>query len=724
MALAQLTEKYNLRKVCYSIENLETIMSKTSNKKIDDVRRILLKILQKNGEIDVEYHYSNGANFGRQYSKMAFQGFDKNTRNFLLSGEGISDIDMVSAAPSILKYLAEQYEITKIPCLTAYVDDKYKVMEKYNITKQEVNYLLFEDTRKEFSKRWLNDFQDEIFRISDKILNHKDFADIRKYVTKKKGVEKEASLLSNIIFKYENKFLMETKKFLEEDMIKPFALQFDGIQVYDLTDEWKQHWNDFNTSIQQRICNPYFKLALKPFKTDIVMPDEYKYSIEKRNELLRKYSRDYETVKTMWEDSNEENATLVVSLSSYFVKLNGVWKNYTEKGLKTSFRHKKYEEVKKDKDGNIEIVDKCFIDKWIDDENIQKKTNIVNYYDNSLVNETDLNIYIPIAVNTWVLPNYKYDEKAVNIYRHHLLSLCNFEEKTAQFLEKWIAHIFQMPDIKTGVCVVITGYEGNGKDTAIDFLSIILGPMKRYITSQPEKDVWGHFNSMMANCCLVQLSEIDRMNTNTHMGKIKDFITNPVITIEDKGQKPYITQSNHNVICTTNNELPFNIGYKQRRIAIINASNKYIDNKEYFAQLHGLMDDKNALKSIYEYFMNLKDVPKKFSLEDINVSQYQEEMKENCVEDIIEFMQCRCIEKKTEIENVALTSLLRDFINWRITNKLPNKEWNSKSFGIRMTKLMLIDLKDCITKTHTMDGKIYTLNYPKIYDLLKLNDEL
>jgi hypothetical protein len=720
--MVSLTEKYNLRKLCYAIENFETVMNPSTKNNIDYIKRTLLKILQQKGEIDVEYNHSAGLTIARRYSKLAFQALDKQTRNFLLNGEKIIDIDMVSSAPSTLKYLCEQYRITKIPCLTEYVEDKYKIIKKHSITKDQVNYLIFEEEEKDLENKWLRDFHNEILKITKILVDHKDFAEIKKQTIKKKKVEKTTSVLANILFTYEDKFLMEIKKYIEAKGYKVFALQFDGLLVYDCNNDFKKILEDLNKKIKEITENPYLNLSIKPFQTNIVVPDDYKYTEEKRKLILSQRSRDYETVKMMWEDENQENATLIIGLSSYFVKIKGEFKNFSEKSLRTSFRHKKYEEVKKDKLGEIEINEKCFIDKWVDDENIQKKNNIVNYYDKSLVGEYDLNICEPFAVNTWELPDYKYDEEAVNIYRHHLLSLCNFEEKSAEFLEKWIAHLFQMPDIKTGVCVVITGEEGNGKDTAVDFIANIMGLNKRHITSQPEKDVWGHFNSMMANSGLVQLSEIDRMNTNTHMGKIKDFITNPTITIEDKGQKPYTTQSNHNLIGTTNNELPFNIGNKQRRIAIVNASSKYIDNKEYFAKLHKLMEDKNALKSIYEYFMNVKDVPKKFSLDDINVSKYQEEMKENCVEDIIEFMKCRTVGKKTEIERISLQELLTQFTTWRYENKLPNKDWNSKSFGIRMTKLMLIDMKDCIEKKRTQTGFIYKFDYPKIYKQLELKD--
>jgi hypothetical protein len=161
------------------------------------------------------------------------------------------------------------------------------------------------------------------------------------------------------------------------------------------------------------------------------------------------------------------------------VKEKNVWYNFKREGLLISYAYLKYEENVFN-NGSIDIEEKPFIMEWVNDEKIQKKTKVVSYYDETKVMEDELNINEPFVVNTWELENYTYNKDAVETYKDHLKSLVNYEEKSYEFLEKWIAHLFQYPDTKTGVCPIITGSEGTGKDTAIDIIASIMGKNKKF----------------------------------------------------------------------------------------------------------------------------------------------------------------------------------------------------------------------------------------------------
>jgi len=724
-SLGELTEKYNLRKVCYAIENIDTIINKTSNKNPTYIKQTLLKILLKNGDIDVAYHYSAGSNFGRQYSHYAMQSLDKNTRNFLLNGENITDIDMVSSAPSTLKFLAEKYEITKIPCLTEYVSDKYEVMKKNKITKQEITYLLFEEKRKEFTNKWLRDFQDEIFKITERLTKHKDFANIKKYIVKKKGVGKDTSLLANIIFKYENEFLMEIKKHIEKEL-EIFGLQFDGLQVYDLTDEYKETWSDFNKQLQELTGNPYLKVVIKPFDTTIVIPDEYVYTPEKRNKLLRKYSRDYETVKAMWEDVNEKNATLVKKGSTYFVKEDGFYNPFRQCDFLTSYQSMKYDDVVVDKDGTTTLIEKPFIDRWMHDENRQEKNDIESYSPTNIkCNPNNLNIYEKYDIDTWKLENYKYDKESVDIFKEHILYLAGDEEKVAEVLMKWIANIFQYPDAKCGLCPIIVSKEGVGKDLGLAIPAKMIGSKKYLISSQPEREVYGNFNSLMSNAKLVQISEISQMNTSQHMGKIRTIITSETIVIDTKGLKPYHLNSSHSFIIATNYDTPIkDLG---RRFMIMRVSERHIGDTDYFDRLLKILNDKNALKSIHQYLMELKDVPEIFTIDKQVESEYQKELKKVIGdEDYIAFFKDRCIkwhlEKNEEkIESISSLDLYKSFLKFRAENHYPNKDWNITTWGIK-TAVLKIDYPHCFNKKRMTDGMHTEINHTELFDEWALGD--
>lgn len=726
-----LEERYNVRKVLYAIENFDALFSSKEHKY---QFKTLLNILKNNGKISVEYDYSKGLDYGRCYSHFAFQSLSKKLRNFLLcnidssdniideNDPVIRDIDMVSSAPSILMYLADKYGMKNTKRLSAYVKDKKKVIEKYKIDKTQVNIILFDEKRYDGKSKYLFELQEEIFEITEKLTTHKDFKHIKTDIQKKKYKQNKeltnGSLLSNIIFKIENELVQSMKKYLTIDKYEIFATQFDGLLVYDLSLEYVRTIDEFAKMVGEDFENKYFKLAFKPITTDIIIPNDYKYDEKKRCEILQKYCRDYDTVKSIWE--SHFNANLIKSTSSYFVKENNVWYNFKREGLLISYAYLKYEENVFE-NGSINIEEKPFIIDWVNDEKIQKKTKVVSYYDESKVMEDELNINEPFAVNTWKLENYIYDEDAVETYKDHLKSLVNYEEKSYKFLEKWIAHIFQYPDTKTGVCPIITGSEGTGKDTAIDTIACIMGTHKKFCCPNPERDVWGSFNGVMSRCSLVQLSEIDRNNTNMFMNKIKDVITSPIISINEKGMKPFEIASNHNFIVFTNNELPINLDNKQRRFAIYKTSDKNIGNAEYFNKLYKIMDNKNALKSIYKYFMELENVPLKFKTDEIAISEYHNEVSKNCSDDFIDFIKYRANEKKTETEIITTTGLLKEFITWRIQNHLPNKEWNSKSLGIRISNLTTSSLNGMIERNIKRDGTYLTIHHNKLYEFYGLD---
>lgn len=727
-----LEERYNLRKVLYAVENYETLFNSKEHKY---QFKTLLNILKNNGKISVDYNYSQGLDYGRCYSHFAFQCLSKKLRNFLLYNIDASDniidenypvirdIDMVSSAPSILMYLADKYGMKNTKRLTQYVKDKNKVFQKYNVDKTQVNMILFDDKRYDGKSKYLFELQEEIFEITEKLITHKDFKHIKTDIQKKKYKQNkeltDGSLLSNIIFKIENELLQSMKKYLIIDKYELFATQFDGLFVYDLSLEYVRTINEFAKMVGEDFGNEYFKLATKPITTDIIISNDYKYDEKKRCEILQKYCRDYDTVKSIWESSF--NATLIKSTSSFFVKEKNVWYNYKRDGLLISYSYLKYEKTNYKNDGSICVEECPFITDWCNDEKIQKKTKVVSYYDETKVMEDELNINEPFSVNTWELENYTYNEDVVNTYKDHLKSLVNYEEKSYEFLEKWIAHLFQYPDTKTGVCPIITGSEGTGKDTAIDIIASIMGKNKKLCCPNPERDVWGSFNGVMSRCCLVQLSEIDRNNTNMFMNKIKDVITSPIISINEKGMRPFEIASNHNFIVFTNNELPFNLDNRQRRFAIYKTTDKNIGNAEYFNKLYEIMDNKNDLKSIYEYFMKLENVPLKFKTDEIAISEYHQEMAKNCSDDLIDFIKHRANEKKTETETITTTSLLKDFITWRIQNHLPNKEWNSKSLGIRISNLTTSSLKGMIERVVKRDATYLTIHHNKLYEFYGLD---
>jgi len=311
--------------------------------------------------------------------------------------------------------------------------------------------------------------------------------------------------------------------------------------------------------------------------------------------------------------------------------------------------------------------------------------------------------------------------------------LAGDDEKVAKVLMKWVANIFQYPDAKCSLCPIIVSKEGVGKDLFLSIPAKMIGSKKHLISSQPEREVYGNFNSLMTNAKIVQISEISQMNTSHHMGKIKNIITSEKIVIDTKGLKPYELNSSHSFIIFTNYDTPIkDLG---RRFMIMRASDRHIGDMDYFDRLLKIQSDKNALKSIHQFLMEIKDVPEIFTIDKQVESEYQKDLKTVLSEeDYISFFKDRCInwynynkenpnEKKDNIESISALNLYKAFLKFRADRHYPVKDWNITSWGIKLTTLK-IDYPNCFNKKRDSDGIKTLINYNELFDEWALGDLL
>jgi hypothetical protein len=110
-------------------------------------------------------------------------------------------------------------------------------------------------------------------------------------------------------------------------------------------------------------------------------------------------------------------------------------------------------------------------------------------------------------------------------------------------------------------------------------------------------------------------------------GHLKGLITEPRITINEKGIIPYEIPSYHRFFITTNNEDPVKTSKDDRRKLIIRASDELIGNREYFDKMYAMLEDDNAVRSIYEYFKTLPGADK-FGKIPLPETEYHRDIKE------------------------------------------------------------------------------------------------
>ena len=218
------------------------------------------------------------------------------------------------------------------------------------------------------------------------------------------------------------------------------------------------------------------------------------------------------------------------------------------------------------------------------------------------------------------------DLEAVEYMRHHILVLCNYDEDVAKSMELWISHLLKYPKSKSFVPIFI-GKQGAGKDMFFAWIEDMIGAKKKFETSTPEKHIWGSFNPFMKNAYLIHLSEFGRKNTQDYVGQIRAITTTGKICINEKNKGEYEIESFHRFVGASNFAEPIPIDSDNRRYLLIHTSPDKIGDTEYFEKGWGYLKDKNAIKSMYNYFMSL-DPPENFKYHMIKETEYMEYLKD------------------------------------------------------------------------------------------------
>jgi hypothetical protein len=357
------------------------------------------------------------------------------------------------------------------------------------------------------------------------------------------------------------------------------------------------------------------------------------------------------------------------------------------------------------------LIPTPFIFDWICDEDIKIYDDVGIYPNNELCPKNIFNMWIPFAMDKNM--NFVYKEKELQLILNHIKILCNNQENVYDYIIKWIADMFQNPHKKNGVMPIFIAKQGSGKNTLIELLKKMMGYKKVFDSSDPSRDVWGNFNSKMKDSFLVHLEELSKKDLIEAMGKVKALITNPEITINEKGISQYTIYSYHRFISSTNNEDPIPTSKDDRRNFIIRCSDEKLGDTSYFDQMYQLMENDEFIKTCYEYFKNL-DISD-FNIKKFPSTDYQNELKEMNDSPIDHWLKSFVYENFNEKDDIELLggAIFSRFENWKKSNGFEKYDMNSKKLGVRLINM---NIKGVYKGRHTNKGETKVF---KIEDLKK-----
>jgi len=620
----ELTERLPISKLNYlnqmSFKDYKQFCS--TNCKNEDERRIkydmlisYTKALTKcKGEISRIYRFTEKTPTsvgGRLYCGNSLQGQPRQIRGFLCYYI-TTDIDMKNAHVVIARYICK---INGIPCpqLEYYINNRDEILSQFGADGKErfLCALNYDKTNKKETNKILRDFDKECKFIQSQITRLPEYKHIVDTVPESRIHNWLGSAFNRILCVYENKILQSLISILNKKQIDICALCFDGLLMYGDYYGDKALIKEIESSINAEYVGLDMKWAYKAHESDITMPDGWQPAVEmKIND-----NRDYQSVKNHFEGTH-----VFISDKALFIReteSDNIVMSKTH--LITSNERISYDVIVKD-----EIQSKCFILDWLKDGENRMKYDMTVYPHDLVCPDSVFNLWRPFAMER--VTEWNKDENAVSLVKNHMKIMCGNDQTVADYLLLWIAQMIQFPSVKS-ICPTFISDEGAGKGTIIRLVERMIGKEKVLQTTKPSQNVFGNFNGQMKNTFFVNMDEMSKKEGEGADGHLKGLITEPRITINEKGIIPYEIPSYHRFFITTNNEDPVKTSKKDRRKLIIRASDELIGNSEYFDKIYDMLDDDNAVRSIYEYFKTLPGADK-FGKIPMPETEYHRDIKE------------------------------------------------------------------------------------------------
>jgi hypothetical protein len=462
---------------------------------------------------------------------------------------------------------------------------------------------MFKKSIMKINNPWFQNFDAEMKTIQKAFISNPEFVK-QKQQSVGNRQNQAGSFMAALCASFEVLILNEI---ISKVKVKIGVLMFDGFMFYG------DRPTDFLATLNTIGKNVGFDMewTYKEHDTSLSVPDDFKCD----NDVLYGLIKDkYERVHKMaFIDTTNCISYKIDDVVHYFSRADMIFK---------------LDDVTVDEDGN-----EPFFYRWSRDPAKQRFNRVGVYPHDTVCPNSVLNLwngydvekikpYENEVVNEVVLENEVVDglENEVvdaDLFMDHLKIICK-ESVVFEFLLDWFANMFQYPSSQS-IMVVIQGEEGSGKSVICDFVTKILGRDYCIEINSVEHALFGRFNAQLVNKVFANINEIDRTTMSAYAEQLKAIITQPTLTIEDKGKKRFEVANLLHFMTTCNNDNAFKITENSRRFMYLETSNELIGNTEYFAALFRYINQPKNQRRFYESMMN-RPVKKQITVKDIPIT--------------------------------------------------------------------------------------------------------
>ncbi|CAB4443500.1 unnamed protein product [Rhizophagus irregularis] len=275
------------------------------------------------------------------------------------------------------------------------------------------------------------------------------------------------------------------------------------------------------------------------------------------------------------------------------------------------------------------------------------------------------------------------------IIRHIHEVWCAEDKQLTTYILNWLAFLVQNPDKKPGTAIIMRSPPRCGKNILTDFIGErILGRENFFSTTRLE-DVMGRFNAAVRAKKLIILNECDMSGKEWHgaNNRLKSLITEPYISIEEKGIDVKIIDDFAGYMILSNHAMPIRIEMGDERFVALNVSAKYKGNREYFGSLIKVLENPDTAGSFMSYLLS-RDLTS-FNPRTIPDTRMKQELIEASIPNPQRFLQyyleimwpdnCDRLE-------ISCTNFYSTYQNW-CSEKGENKTLSDNKFGMEIKQL-------------------------------------
>lgn len=212
------------------------------------------------------------------------------------------------------------------------------------------------------------------------------------------------------------------------------------------------------------------------------------------------------------------------------------------------------------------------------------------------------NRHVRRAYNLWQGFAVEPKEGDCSLYLDHIKeNIAQGDEMINRYFLFWMAQCVQKPDKRPGVAIVLRGKQGTGKSLFATQFGKLFG--KHFVHVQHQKHLLGNFNAHLKEALVVFADEAFWAGDKASEGALKAMVTEEQLPIEYKGKDAFYVQNNIHLLIASNHDWVVPAGPEERRFAVFDMGDKYMQDHGYFEKLVQQMEQ-GGREALLHFLLN------------------------------------------------------------------------------------------------------------------------